>query len=235
MATNRPGKKTLDTIEGEVITAGISFYRKFRQELANGVLPIGISGVGKTTLLSQLDASGPTLFSEFNRTLKTRIKTERLRQDLIKACEKTRYVRKIDVPGEIPEEWACAYFDNNPKILVVMVDGREAEEQIAAFEQFVALVREGPSFWQKTKTVIALRWNNLVRIFFVINKIDLLDAKSINIINSRYRALLAEMNSIFGVNIQTFKISLTEGDGERKNKTNEQNELFLAIIDALEG
>jgi hypothetical protein len=72
MATNRTGKKALEKIEEEVIAEGISFYRKFRQELANGVLPIGISGVEKQHCSPSLMPPGRHSFLNL---------TERLRRE----------------------------------------------------------------------------------------------------------------------------------------------------------
>lgn len=233
MATNRPGKKTLDKVEEEIINEGIGFYRRFRQKTLNGVMPIGIAGVGKTTLLSQLDAAGPSLFADFNRTLKTKVTTPRLRKELLEACEKTRFTRKIDVPGELPAEWAEAYFDNNPRILAMMVDGRTTAE-LSAFKEFLAKINDGPSFWQQTKTVAMFRWDNLARIFFIINKVDLLDKKAIRDILNNYRDILAEMHSRFGVNIQTFQVCLQSEEKELGQLPNQQQDLFLAIVDALE-
>lgn len=233
MATNRPGKKTLDKVEEEIINEGIGFYRRFRQKTLNGVMPVGIAAVGKTTLLSQLDAAGPSLFADFNRTLRTKVTTPRLRKELLEACEKTRFTRKIDVPGELPEEWAEAYFDNNPRILAMIVDGRTTAE-LSSFKQFLAKVNEGPSLWQKTKTAAMFRWNNLSRIFFIINKIDLLDNKTVRDIQNNYRDILAEMHSQFGVNIQTFQVSLQSEEKKLGELINQQHDLFFAMVDALE-
>jgi hypothetical protein len=62
-----------DRIEAEVLNESINFYRRWRQQAQNGILPIGIAAVGKTTLLYKFEVAGPNLFMDFNRTLATKV------------------------------------------------------------------------------------------------------------------------------------------------------------------
>lgn len=145
MATKH-NSKIREKIEAEVLNEGINFYRKWRQKTKNGILPIGIAEVGKTTLLHKFEVAGPNLFMDFNRTLTAKVDDMRLRQEFIDNCPGVEYFKKIDVPGELPEQWAKAYFDNNPRVLVILVDDRPPSEHLPSIRKFLSLIQEGPGF-----------------------------------------------------------------------------------------
>lgn len=210
MAANKHGEKILGKIQDEVFNEGLSAFRAWRQKSQNGILPVGIGDVGKTTLLSKFDVSGPELFLDFNRTLATKVDNMRLRREFVERCKGVEYFKKIDVPGELPEEWAKAYFDNNPRVLVIMVDHREPKHHIDSIRCFLSLIGEGPSFWQSAKALFCFRSNNLARVIFVVNKTDKIDSNAIGKTSDSYKALLADVHSLFNVNIQKFSLSLTD-------------------------
>lgn len=93
--------KISDKVQEEFFNEGVNFYTKWRQSVKNGVLPIGSSGVGKTTLLSRLDVQGVDLFMDFDRTTKTKVDTLKLRKEFTEACTGVEHIRKIDVPGDL--------------------------------------------------------------------------------------------------------------------------------------
>lgn len=217
--------KILDHLQDETFRYSISFYKKWRQTVRNGVLPIGASNVGKTTLLSRLDVEGANLFMNFNRTTKTRTDTLKLRSDFIKVENDAEYIKKIDVPGDLPKEWATAYFNNNPRVLVIMVDDRDPSEHSIRISEFLNQLRIGANFWQKTKSTITFNRNNLARIIFIINKADKIDPQNLIGIDQMYSGILADVHEFFNVNIQTFKISLTGNDANLES-------FFLSVLDS---
>ena len=227
MATNsKRGDKILGKIEEEVSTEAISAFRRWRQKSKNGLLPIGIAQVGKTTFLTKFDADSPALFLDFNRTLEINIDKLRLRQDFLDKCKGVEYYKKIDVPGDLPDQWAKAYFDTNPRVLVVMVDERSPEIHIKQLRVFLKHYSEGPSIWQRTKTVFGFRSNNLTRVLFVANKADRFPDQAIKSISETYRGVLADLQSELGVPIQIFQATLT-------SDAKPQTELFHAVLDGL--
>lgn len=218
-------EKLTDKAQEEIFNEGVNFYTKWRQSVKNGVLPIGSSEVGKTTLLSRLDVQGIDLFMDFNRTTKSKVDTLKLRAEFIKASNGVEHIRKIDVPGDLPEEWVTAYFDNSPRVLVIMVDDRNSHEHIKRLRVFVENYKKGSSFWQKTKTVVTFNWNNLTRILFVVNKSDKIEKVRLDNIQTEYAGVLSEMHSLFNVNIQIFKVSLNDTDENLKP-------FFMAVLDS---
>lgn len=219
-------RKAYEKVQDELFIEGVNFFQKWRQSVKNGVLPIGASSVGKTTLLARLDVAGIDLFMNFDRTTDIRIDTLRLRNELIKASNGVEHLKKIDVPGDLPKQWVQAYYDNDPRVLVIMVDDRNPTEHIIRLRDFIQNYKEGPSFWQKAKTVINFRWDNLSRILFVINKADKMDEPTMDKIQKQYNSMLAEIYALLNVNIQTFRTSLTDTDENLKP-------FFLAILDSL--
>lgn len=218
-------EKITDTVKEEIFNEGVSFYTKWRQSIKNGVLPIGSSGVGKTTLLSRLDVEGANLFLKFDRTTKTKVDTLKLRDDFIKACDGVEHIRKIDVPGDLPEEWVTSYFDNNPRVLVIMVDDRAPDEHIKRLRIFIEKYKKGASFWQKIKTIAAFNWGNITRVIFVVNKSDKIEKTRLDNMQIEYESVLSEIHSLLNVNIQVFKISLTNTDESL-------NPFFMAVLDS---
>jgi len=224
-------KKPQDIIKEKIVGAayeeGIDLFRKWRQTAKNGILPIGISGVGKTTFLARFDVSGSELFLDFDRTLSVKVDKMRLRDDFIKQSNGAKYFQKLDVPGELPELWGQTYFNRNPRVLVIMIDERDSAIHIDSIKQFLILIKEGPSAWQKIKTVIGFRRENLSRVIFAVNKVDKFDSNKIGNIKKDYKSLLAEVQSSLNVNVQMFQISL--------NSANEDdfNSMFTAVLDGL--
>lgn len=214
-------------LQNEVVDEGVNLFREWRQKIKNGILPIGTAYVGKSTLLSRFNVAGPNLFMDFNRTLATKVDELKLRREFIERCSGVEYVKPIDVPGELPEEWAKAYFDNNPRILAILVDDRPAADHIQIIREFVTHIEKGPSYWQKVKTLAAFRWNNLTRILFVVNKSDQIDRDRLNGVYLEYKGLLADIKSSFGADIQVFNVSLTTNTDE------ELKHFFDAILDGL--
>jgi len=218
--------KIREKIENEAFNEGVNFYRRWRQETKNGILPIGIANVGKTTLLHKFDVDCPNLFLDFNRTLDTTVDSLRLRKDFIERCKGVEYFKKIDVPGELPDQWAKAYFDNNPRVLLILVDHRPPAEHLPSIHQFLAKIKHGESAWQKVKSFAAFRRNNLTRVLFVINKIDKLkESNSVNVL-AEYKPVLADIHSLFKSSIQVFSVSLNPESAQLKD-------MFTAAIDGL--
>ena len=227
MASNQKfGGKIRDKIEEEASREVVSIYRAWRQKTKNGILPIGIANVGKTTFLQRFEIAEPNIFLDFNRTLQTSVDKVRLRSDLAQAANGIDFYKKIDVPGDLPAEWAVAYFDNNPRVLVVLVDERDPEVHIAQLRKFLGYVAEGPSIWQRTKTFFAFRWENLSRVLFVVNKADKFDADNIKRVIELYRGLLADTQSTLQVPVQIFRVSLSLAGSEA-------TDLFRATVDGL--
>ena len=221
------GSTTVGKLEEAVFKEGVSAFQEWRQKSKNGILPIGISAVGKTTLLSKFDVAGPNLFLDFNRTLRTTIDKSRMRREFAERCNGIEYVQKIDVPGELPEQWSQAYFDRNPRILVVLVDDRSPEIHTNCIRQFLKQIKSGPTFWQVAKTLFGFRTNNLSRVIFVVNKSDKIGDDSMLKLLNDYRPLLADIQSSFNVSVQIFQSSLTIGTEKSLE------DLFSAIIDGL--
>lgn len=212
MAGKTGKNKVIDAFLDEAGEEALSAYKKWRQKVKNGILPIGISEVGKTTLLSKYDVSAANVFLGFNRTLKVNVDERRLRAELAKRVQGVEYVKTIDVPGEVPEEWAQAYFRNNPRVLVVMVDHRDPAKHVAAIEKFLSILRRGPNFWQKVSAFVCRTNKNLARVLFVVNKLDKIPAHEKDGVLGRYHGILASLHSELNVNIQTFQISLHDDD-----------------------
>lgn len=225
--TSKSGKnKVFEALQDEAINEGLSAYRAWRQKVKNGILPIGIAEVGKTTLLSKYDVAAPNVFLDFNRTLKVNVDSRRLRNDLAKRIQGVEYVKTIDVPGEVPEQWAEAYFKNNPRVLVVMVDHRDPAKHIAAIEKFLSILREGPSLWQRFISVVSRTNDNLARVLFVVNKLDKVPEVERDSLLKRYAGVLANLHSHLNVNIQIFQISLRDDDTALDS-------FFTAAVDGL--
>ena len=212
MAGRQVRNKVVEAIQEQAIDESLSAYREWRQKVKNGILPIGIPEVGKTTLLSKYDVAEPNVFLDFNRTVKVNVDERRLREDLAKRVQGVEYVKTIDVPGEEPAQWAKAYFRNNPRVLVVMVDHRDPEIHVAAIEKFLSILRDGPTVWEKIAAIICRTNKNLARVLFVVNKIDKIPARDKEGLLSRYGGILASLHSELNVNIQTFQISLRDDD-----------------------
>lgn len=227
MASNQKfGGKIRDKLEEEASREAVSFYRAWRQKTKNGILPIGIANVGKTTFLQRFEVAEPNIFLDFNRTLTTNVDKVRLRQDLSNASDGIEFYKKIDVPGDLPDQWAAAYFDNNPRVLIVMVDEREPNIHIEQLRKFLGYLAEGPTVWQKFKTVIELRWKNLSRIIFVVNKEDQFDPKSLLKVEELYQPFLADLHSTLQVPVQLFRVSLSmNGDSATS--------VFRSVVDGL--
>lgn len=223
-----PGGKITDKLQEEASREAVNFYRAWRQKIKNGVLPIGIANVGKTTFLQRFEVADASLFLEFNRTLEINANTTKLRDDLAKHANGVEYYKSIDVPGDVPDQWAVAYHDNNPRVLVILVDHREPLDHIKQIRKFLGLINEGPSLWQKTKTVINFRWDNLSRIVFIENKADQLPEGRKNNIASKYKSLLADIQSTFKVPVQVFQASLNVPNPG-------QDKIFKSVIDGLSG
>ena len=190
-------------------------------------MPVGISGVGKTTFLSRFDVCGPELFLDFDRTLSVKVDKMRLRNDFIDQCNGAEYVQKIDVPGELPEQWGAAYFDRNPRVLVIMIDERESKEHISQIRIFLDFIRTGGSRWQKIKTFLAGRGENLSRVIFAVNKVDKFVSDNLDDVQDEYKILLAEVHSLLNVNIQTFHVSLNSKNDD------DFTAVFSAVLDGL--
>lgn len=218
------GKKFRDKVEEEVTTEAISAFRAWRQRVRNGVLPIGIGNVGKTTFLNKFTSDSPDLFLGFNRTVRTKVDNYRLRSDFRDRCQGVEFHKNIDTPGEFPEEWARAYFSGMPRVLVVLVDNRPHAQHVEKLGQFLAALKIGPTFWQKTKAVVTWNRNNLSGILFVINKIDQFAPGGAEVAADQYRDALADMHSLLGVPIHIHTMSLT---------TDRESELkvFNAVVD----
>jgi GTP-binding protein EngB required for normal cell division len=225
-STQKIGGKIRDKLEEEASREAISFYRAWRQKTKNGVLPVGIANVGKTTFLQRFEVDEPNVFLDFNRTLTTHVDKVRLRQDLAQASDGIDFYKKIDVPGDLPDQWAAAYFNNSPRVLVVMVDERDPKIHIEQLRRFLGYLVEGPSVWQRTKAVFALRWDNLSRVLFVVNKVDKVDPKNLSQVVEPYRALLADIQSTLQVPVQSFGVSLSGNDANAAG-------LFLSVVDGL--
>lgn len=227
LASNQKiGGKIRDKLEEEASREAVSFYRAWRQKTKNGILPVGIANVGKTTFLQRFEVAEPNVFLDFNRTLATHVGEVRLRQDLAQAADGIDFYKKIDVPGDLADQWAAAYFNNNPRVLVVMVDERDPKVHVEQLRRFLGYLAEGPTVWQRTKTVLALRWDNLSRILFVMNKLDKVDPKSLPQLAEPYRALLADIQSTMQVPVQSFRVSLSKNDATAAN-------LFRSVVDGL--
>ena len=224
--STKRGDKLLGKIEEEVSNEVVGIFRSWRQKSKNGLLPVGIAGVGKTTFLTKFDADAPSLFLDFNRTVKTKVDSMRLRQEFLDRCKGVEYYKKIDVPGDQPLQWATAYFDNSPRVLVVLTDERGADIHIKQLRTFLAHLRQGPTFWQLAKATVGLRRNNLARILFVVNKVDRFAAGEIGKTRAAYQALLADLQSLLGAPIQIFQLTLT-------SETEHAPEVFHAVLDGL--
>jgi GTP-binding protein EngB required for normal cell division len=220
------GSKLRDKLENEAFNEGVNFYRKWRQQTKNGILPIGIANVGKTTLLHKFDVDCPNLFLDFNRTLETSVDSMRLRKEFIEQCRGVEYFKKIDVPGELPEQWAKAYFDNNPRVLLILVDERPASEHMLSIKKFLSQIQLGESIWQKVKNLAAFRRNNLTRILFVINKVDKIEKGGIENVLLQYKPMLADIHTLFKSSIQIFSVSLNPESAQLKD-------MFNSAIDGL--
>lgn len=218
--------KMRDKIQDEAFKEGLNFYRKWRQKTKNGILPIGIAEVGKTTLLHKFEVSGPNLFMDFNRTLRSQVDDMRLRQEFIDQCQGVEYFKKIDVPGELPEQWAKAYFDNNPRVLLILVDDRPPIDHLPSIRKFLSIVKQGPTKWQSLKMTASFKWNNLSRVLFVINKVDKFDSSISKALHSEYASLLADVHSQFNSSIQIFSISLNPESAQL-------GEMFSATLEGL--
>jgi len=221
------GNKTMTAIEEEFVNEGISAYRKWRQSVKNGILPVGISSVGKTTFCSKFEDDGASLWLEFNRTVSTHIDMLRLQSTFIAQAKGVEYYKIIDVPGDLYEQWVKAFFDNNPRVLVIMVDHRQPGTHLDELQKFLALIKEGPTFWQRTKTFFASRRNNLSRIIFLINKLDQFDTSKISTIEQQYKTFLADVHQVFGVSINVFKVQLNSGE------YSQLEDMFVTILEAL--
>lgn len=221
-----PGGKITDKLQEEASREAVNFYRAWRQKVKNGVLPIGIANVGKTTFLQRFEVADASLFLEFNRTLEINANKTRLRDDLAKHANGVEYYKSIDVPGDLPDQWAVAYYDNNPRVLVILVDHRELMDHIKQIRKFLSLINEGPSLLQKAKTIINFRWDNLSRIIFIENKADKIPEDSKSNTASKYKSLLADIQSTFKVPVQIFQTSLNVCDAE-------QDAIFKSVIDGL--
>lgn len=208
----------------KILTEAIGEFSRWHQKSRNGLLPIGIAQVGKTTFLTKFDLDSPRLFLHFNRTLEVTIDKLRLRQEFLERCKGVEYYKKIDVPGDLPHEWARAYFDANPRVLVVMVDERSPDTHIKQLRTFLKFYAEGPTVWQRTKTIFGFRMNNLARVLFVANKADRLPDRTINSVSEAYRGVLADFQSKLRVPIQMFQTTLT-------SEAMPQTELFHAVLD----
>lgn len=227
MASNQKmGGKIRDKLEEEASREAVSFYRAWRQKTKNGILPVGIANVGKTTFLQRFEVAEPNIFLDFNRTLTTNVDKIRLRQDLAQASDGIDFYKKIDVPGDLPDQWAAAYFDNSPRVLIVMVDERDPKVHIEQLRKFLGYLAEGPSVWQKAKTVLALRWNNLSRILFIANKVDKFDHENLLQVAELYRAFLADLQSTLQVPVQLFRVSLSMDDDSATS-------VFRSVVDGL--
>jgi hypothetical protein len=202
------GDKAKSAAEEKLVEVLLDKYHKFTDSIKNGILPIGIAEVGKTTLLTKFDVVGPEVFLDFNRTLKTKTNSSRIREDLLNGDSKARFYNNIDVPGDLPEMWAAAYFDHNPRILIIMVDDRPVSEHLKQLNKFISFLKDGSSFWQKAKAAITFNWSNLSRIIFVINKSDLIEKGKLTELKNEYASFLADIHSELNVNIQTFTASL---------------------------
>lgn len=218
--------KFRDKVEEEVSKEAVNFYRAWRQKTKNGILPIGIANVGKTTFLQRFEIDGPSLFVDFNRTTSTTTDNIRLRDDLSRIASGIDFYKKIDVPGDLPSEWAEAYFDNNPRVLAILVDNRDPANHIKSLRAFLSQIAKGPSFWQKTKEIANFRWNNLSRIIFIVNKADLFDDMKLNHAAGEFKGVLADFQQLLQAPVQIFHVSL-------KTKTDDQIHLFKAVIDGL--
>jgi len=216
--------KFRDKLEEEASKEAVNAFRAWRQRAINGVLPIGVSHVGKTTLLDKFGADCPELFLDFNRTLKTKVENYRLRQDFLAYCRGIEFYKRIDPPGEFPADWAKAYFDYNPRVLVVLVDDRPVDVQADALRRFLAAIAHGPTKWQRLKTVLNWRWGNLAGVLFVINKMDRLSDESVKGIEDAYKGILADLRSTLGAPIRTFRTSLTQ-DAEGTQR------LFQSVVE----
>ena len=227
MATGQKlGGKLRDKIEEEASREAVNFYRAWCQKTKNGILPIGIANVGKTTFLQRFEIAEPSLFLDFNRTLGTSVDKVRLREDFLREAKGIEYYRKIDVPGDLPDQWARAYFDHGPRVLVVLVDERDPTEHIERLRKFLGLIAEGPTFWQRTKEVLSFRWSNLSRVLFVANKADRFSNERLLAIADSYRGVLADLQSTLEVPIQVYRVSLAS-DSEGCAA------LFKAVLDGL--
>lgn len=224
-------KTPTDKIKEKVVDAaydeGVNAFQAWRQKAKNGVLPIGISGVGKTTFLSRFDVCGPELFLDFDRTLSVKVDKMKLRKEFIKQCNGVEYVQKIDVPGELPEQWGVAYFDRNPRVLVIMIDEREPKAHISEIKKFLEYIRVGATNWQKVKTFFAGRGENLSRVIFAVNKVDRFSSGTLEHVGEEYKRLLSEVHSLLNVNIQIFHVSLNSSND------NDFNAVFSAVLDGL--
>ncbi len=227
MASNQKvGGKIRDKLEEEASREAVSFYRAWRQKTKNGILPVGIANVGKTTFLQRFEVAEPNIFLAFNRTLTTNVGKVRLRQDLAKASDGIDFYKKIDVPGDLPDQWATAYFENTPRVLVVMVDERDPIAHIKQLRTFLGYLADGPTIWQKAKTALSFRWDNLSRILFVVNKVDRFNPESLAQATEPYRAFLADIQSTLQVPVQSFSVSLSlENDSATS--------LFESVVDGL--
>lgn len=225
-AGNKVGGKIRDKLEEEASREAVNFYRAWRQKTKNGILPIGIANVGKTTLLQRFQVEEPSLFLEFNRTLKVNVDEIRLREDLLREAKGVEFYKSIDVPGDLPDQWASAYFDNGPRVLVLLVDERDHSEHIKAIRKFLGQVSKGPSFWQKAKEIISFRWGNISRVIFVVNKADRFVEDSLKEVMGKYKEILADIQSTLNVPVQTYRVSLSK-NGE------DCSALFKAMLDGL--
>lgn len=227
MATGKQfGGKLRDKIEEEASREAVSFYRGWRQKTKNGILPVGIANVGKTTFLQRFEVAEPNLFLDFNRTLGINSDTVRLREDFARIANGIEFYKKIDVPGDLPDLWAMAYFDNSPRVLVILVDDRDTLTHITQLRKFLGFIEEGPTVWQKAKTLVNLRWNNLSRILFVVNKADQFESERLTSVADSYRSVLSDIQSTLQVPVQLFRVSLA-------SNCKECNVLFRSVIDGL--
>ncbi|BCO26591.1 hypothetical protein MIZ03_1474 [Rhodoferax lithotrophicus] len=204
------GKKLRDRVEEEATEEALSAFRSWRQKISNGVLPIGIANVGKTTFLTKFANNNPNLFLEFNRTHSTSMDSRRLRDDLLKRCKGTEFYRGIDVPGDLPMEWARAYFKASPRVLVVLVDDRPAAEHTKKLGEFLSALKLGPTKWERVRTWVTFNTNNLAGILFVMNKVDKFAADAPEPELTDYKNFLSDLASLLPVPICTYKMSLTE-------------------------
>lgn len=226
MAASNPFKPAKDMAQKEALGRLIDQFSAWRQSIVNGLMPIGIGGVGKSSFLRTFDSGCRNLFFEFNRTPDIEVNNRKLRPEFHEACNARAY-KEIDTPGDFPEAWSVAYFDELPKVLLVMVDERPTQVHIEALYTFLRKIQEGPTTWQWIKRSITFRNNNLQSIIFVFNKIDKLD--SIEIADSKiteYKSIMADLFSELHATISFFKCSVT-------NRSGEFEQLTRAIVESM--
>lgn len=203
-------------------------YTEWRQKKRNGILPIGISNVGKSTFLATMADFSSATVTNFNRTLVVKHKKETIDPALRKELtgrDIANYFKKIDVPGEAGEkskDWVKAYIKHAPKVLVIIVDNdneRGIEDHIEPLNNFMKTLEE------KKKSLIGKFGRgfrninkNLKKIIFVLNdknnSIDYENYESFkkNFMNENpsYDSLMADLHDLTEVNVLVYCCALKD-------------------------